>query len=572
LSGSAALQNLEFEWDLAGNLEQRVVRNAAGTPVATDVFGYDALDRLETVTRDSTEILSLTYDALGNIDTKAQVSGLSGTYVYGGSRPHAVTAIGAMTFGYDANGNMTNRDGTTLTWTSFNLPSRIERPSGEYSEFLYGADRSRYQQIEGVGAIQSTRHYASPGLFEVLTWNGGASRRDYHYIHANGRAVAQFTTSNAEADELLYLHRDHQGGVVLTTDTNGDELDRFEYDPFGVRTTTVGSDERVHRGYTGHEHLAALDLVHMNGRVQDPVLGRFLSPDPFVQAPYFSQSLNRYSYVWNNPMSLVDPSGFQPDDRLPPVPCELTLTRGGSWTCQGPNLPPIVDENRTYSSDVPGDGGDAYAAVNASVRMSDFAGAVSLTGARLRNPLPWECDFTGCYNSNPSVEDVLERMRSLGPDPRCILVGDNCSRLERAVEIASVIPAARPLKVLRGVVKRMTPVVRAARIDPVPNGVRTGPAPNNGIARPHGGARHNDAIDQRVEALNADPAVTNVRKNQVQVDVNGNRAGNNRPDVQYDQCGVHHCVEYDTIPGNSARHGDVIRQNDPNAVVELNVL
>jgi hypothetical protein len=80
-----------------------------------------------------------------------------------------VTAIGSTTFGYDANGNMTNRDGTTLTWTSFNLPSRIERSSGEYSEFLYGADRSRYQQIEGVGATQSTRHYASPGLFEVLT-------------------------------------------------------------------------------------------------------------------------------------------------------------------------------------------------------------------------------------------------------------------------------------------------------------------------------------------------------------------------------------------------------------------
>jgi RHS repeat-associated protein len=78
-----------------------------------------------------------------------------------------------------------------------------------------------------------------------------------------------------------------------------------------VRTTTVGSDERSHRGYTGHEQLAALDLIHMNGRVQDPLLGRFLSPDPFVQAPYHSQSLNRYSYVWNNPLSLVDPSGFQ---------------------------------------------------------------------------------------------------------------------------------------------------------------------------------------------------------------------------------------------------------------------
>ena len=95
---------------------------------------------------------------------------------------------------------------------------------------------------------------------------------------------------------------------------------------------------------------------------------------------------------------------------------------------------------------------------------------------------------------------------------------------------------------------------------------------NNGIARPHGGARHNDAIDQRVEALNADPAVTNVRKNQVQVDANGNRVGNNRPDVQYDRCGVHHRVEYDTVPANGARHGDVIRRNDPNAAVELNDL
>lgn len=99
--------------------------------------------------------------------------------------------------------------------------------------------------------------------------------------------------------------------MVLTTDTSGDELDRFEYDAFGVRSNPVGSTERTHRGYTGHEHLEALDLIHMNGRVQDPLLGKFLSPDPFVQAPYHSQSLNRYSYVWNNPLSLVDPSGFQ---------------------------------------------------------------------------------------------------------------------------------------------------------------------------------------------------------------------------------------------------------------------
>lgn len=64
------------------------------------------------------------------------------------------------------------------------------------------------------------------------------------------------------------------------------------------------------RGFTGHEHLDHLGLIHMNGRVYDPTLGRFISADPFVQAPGNTQSYNRYSYVMNNPLSLTDPTGF----------------------------------------------------------------------------------------------------------------------------------------------------------------------------------------------------------------------------------------------------------------------
>ena len=330
LSGSATLQNLAYDWDLAGNLSQRVDALLS----RTETFNYDALDRLTSVVRNSSTILSAGYNALGNITSK---TGVTGTYTYGSSRPHAVTGIGSMTFAYDTNGNMTNRNGTTVTWTSYNLPSHIQRPSGEYSTFVYGADRSRYRQIEGAGALSSTRHYAAAGLFEALTWNGGSSRVDYHYIHAHGRAIAQFTASNVETDTLTYLHRDHQGSVVATTNTAGTLVDRFEYDPFGARTTTAGSDARKHRGYTGHEHLKALDLIHMNGRVQDPTLGRFLSPDPIVQAPYASQSLNRYSYVWNNPMSLVDPSGFQSRPgarRSPQGECQDSV--GGGYFCGDP--------------------------------------------------------------------------------------------------------------------------------------------------------------------------------------------------------------------------------------------
>ena len=64
------------------------------------------------------------------------------------------------------------------------------------------------------------------------------------------------------------------------------------------------------QGYTGHEQLESVGLIHMGGRVYDPMLGRFTSADPFVQAPESLQSHNRYSYCLNNPLSLTDPSGY----------------------------------------------------------------------------------------------------------------------------------------------------------------------------------------------------------------------------------------------------------------------
>ena len=63
------------------------------------------------------------------------------------------------------------------------------------------------------------------------------------------------------------------------------------------------------RGYTGHEHLPQFGLINMNARLYDPVLGRFLSPDPYVQMPDFTQSFNRYSYCLNNPLVYVDGDG-----------------------------------------------------------------------------------------------------------------------------------------------------------------------------------------------------------------------------------------------------------------------
>lgn len=124
------------------------------------------------------------------------------------------------------------------------------------------------------------------------------------------------------ADDTRYLHKDHLGSVDVITNESGGVVQRLSYDAFGKRrnaTAWAGAPGAAdwtniaaitHRGFTFHEELDNLDLVHMNGRVYDPNIGRFISADPFVQAPLMSQSLNRYSYVMNNPLSMTDPSGY----------------------------------------------------------------------------------------------------------------------------------------------------------------------------------------------------------------------------------------------------------------------
>jgi RHS repeat-associated protein len=104
-------------------------------------------------------------------------------------------------------------------------------------------------------------------------------------------------------------------GVLFSSN----HIQRYAYDAWGKErnpTTWAGNPPGelghvdVHRGFTGHEMLRHLGPVHMNGRIYDPHTGRFLSPDPFVQAPGNLQNYNRYGYVLNNPLSYTDPSGY----------------------------------------------------------------------------------------------------------------------------------------------------------------------------------------------------------------------------------------------------------------------
>jgi RHS repeat-associated protein len=118
--------------------------------------------------------------------------------------------------------------------------------------------------------------------------------------------------------KLYWTHADRLGSPVAITDSSGNFAEKLEYDPWGKRRSTTNHDATPdsldgkvdNKGFTHHEMLDQLDLVHMNGRVYDPLTGRFLSGDPFIQDPKDGQNYNRYSYVLNNPTNLTDPTGF----------------------------------------------------------------------------------------------------------------------------------------------------------------------------------------------------------------------------------------------------------------------
>jgi len=273
-------------------------------------FTYDDLNRLLSSEVDGQAVKSFIYDAAGNIKSKTG----AGTYTYPAQgatavRPHAVQTVSGITgtFSYDDNGNLLSGASRTISWNSFDMPIRITK-STNWSEFVYGPEHQRAKQTRGDGTVVI---YA--GTQEVETKAGVTTVKTYW---PNG--IGLEIDKPGQATQLMWTHVDRLGSVVAITDANGNLAEKLEYDAWGKRRSATDSNSTPdsldgvidNKGFTHHEMLDQLDLVHMNGRVYDPFTGKFLSGDPLVQDPLNGQNYNRYSYVFNNPTNLTDPTGF----------------------------------------------------------------------------------------------------------------------------------------------------------------------------------------------------------------------------------------------------------------------
>ena len=307
-----AVQNQSYAYDTLGNLASRSDTNAN----VSETYGYDALNRL-TASSGTPGARTVDYNAIGNITNKSGV----GAYSYG-AKPHALSAItgtvnGVLnpSFAYDANGNLTSGAGRTLSWTSFNMPASITKGTTTDS-FLYGPERQRVKQVSPA----ATTIYLFSPHYEKVTKSSGLVEHK-HYLYAGTGLIGLYTQRSNNVNDTRYFHKDPLGSVSVVTNETGAVVERLSYDAWGKRRNSNGTDDpgnsivpSVNRGYTGHEQLdeGGMGLVHMNGRIYDPLVGRVLSADPLVSHPTDSQSFNRYSYVWNNPLKYVDPSGYEP--------------------------------------------------------------------------------------------------------------------------------------------------------------------------------------------------------------------------------------------------------------------
>ena len=319
------VQQLHYVYDLLGNVTQRIDSSIAGKTI-DDRFGYDAMDRLTSMHTTSdvrgayAKSKAYRYDKLGNMVYQSGI----GNYSYYADKPHAVKSAGNRSYTYDEVGNMTHRNGDTITYNPISKPAILKNhKNGKEVHFYYGVGGARFMKSTDKHDI----YYIGKAYEEQVA---GSEEKQICYITIGGKTIGTHTEvintdyvptnpNYKETPYNRYFHTDALGSITAITDDTGKVVERRSYDAFGkIRAMDYGTNNntladittQTSRAFTGHEQIAELPgLIHMNARLYDSEIGRFLSADTIIQAPYDSQSYNRYSYVRNNPLKYTDPTG-----------------------------------------------------------------------------------------------------------------------------------------------------------------------------------------------------------------------------------------------------------------------
>ncbi|MGD9159118.1 MAG: toxin TcdB middle/N-terminal domain-containing protein, partial [Desulfobacteraceae bacterium] len=291
------IQSIHYVFDEVGNIDtMNVTTNTDAAYTVNYDFNYDEVDRLydatATCSNDPARVYSQDYhyDLAGNMIKKEGIGGWEvltweSDYNRPRMRPQTVR------FDYEVAGvgqrNILNNQD--------NKPIQISY-KGNTTTLTYDGTGNRIKKVSG----SETVIYVG-GIFELR--NGQAMS----HIFADGKKIV--TLSNGKE---YYTHSDHLGSTSVVTDETGTIVEEIGYLPFGAtlfRNVFNGSTWESAYRFTGQEFDEEYHLYNYGARLYDPIMCRFIAPDTIVPNWTNPQSLNRYSYCYNNPLIYVDPSG-----------------------------------------------------------------------------------------------------------------------------------------------------------------------------------------------------------------------------------------------------------------------
>jgi RHS repeat-associated protein len=285
----STLDDYSYTYDNNGN---QLTKTENGI---TTTYVYDKLNRLTNENN-----TTYTYDNAGNRLTKTDGTNTT-TYSYDlKNRLTQETKDGILTtYSYDNNGNLiAETDGTRYTYDSFNHLVETEKSDGTWQQNIYDATGLRMATVEN--GVYTEYAYDRDSIIADYDKN---EQKKTHYV----RGYNLISQKDEEGITSYYLHNAH-GDVTKLVDSNGNERNSYSYDAFGNITTYTEQVENRFR-YTGEQNDAITGQYYLRARYYDPAMGRFMNEDTYGGQIDDPQSINLYTYCYNNPVKYIDPTG-----------------------------------------------------------------------------------------------------------------------------------------------------------------------------------------------------------------------------------------------------------------------
>ncbi len=295
-SGGGVIDRFSYTYDSTGN------RLSMTDLTGTHHYRYDGVSRLDSVVYSDGTTEIFRYDGAGNRLLRIY-AGDSTVYTY--DKADRLISAGGITYTFDANGNMTSKTDTsgttTYVWDGLDRLIKVTMPNMDVHQYAYDALGNRILHI-APGGVETRFFWDGDNVLMELNGMNQTTTRYTSYM-----AMDSWVSMRQGANSYFY-HKDGLGSITSLTNATGNVQNTYAYEAFGKMRHQTGAVANPYT-YTGRRWEGTMGLYYYRARYYDAEVGRFGSEDIFNDIYEHPLSLNRYTYVENNSLNFIDPTG-----------------------------------------------------------------------------------------------------------------------------------------------------------------------------------------------------------------------------------------------------------------------